>query len=86
MYSRLSCAAPEGAGAVDVQQLVLDPPGSLKAPAEEPEPKDPSKMEGEKSPAGCCTKNQQVSQHMKSFDHDLIYKLCVAGIIPRMKF
>lgn len=64
----MSRAAPAGAGAVDVQQPVLDPPGTLQPPAEEQELEDPSKMEGEKSPRGCVAVNNQVSEafHLES--------------------
>lgn len=73
--SRLFCAAPDGAGAVDVQPPVLDPPGRLQASAEGAEPKDPSKSEGDESLRSfrCCAENMQVSQHVKSFGHDLLY-------------
>lgn len=58
--SCLSCAAPDGAGAVKVQQPALDPPCSFQGPAGGPEPKDPSKMEGDKRPFEGCMENLQV--------------------------
>lgn len=68
MSCLLSCAAPDGAGAVAVQQPVTDPPGTLQPPAKGQELEDPVKMEGEKSPRGCVTENKQVS----AFPHPFV--------------
>lgn len=69
MSCLLFCAAPDGAGAVAVQQPVTDPPGTLQPRTEGQDLEDPFKMEGEKSPRGCAAENKQVSE---AFPHPFV--------------